>query len=167
MHVEDVTMTNVIIKTLDRKWNWGENDIMPRSNGLGILVIFEKAVSWDLSLGEASWFLSLGEASPVGAYGMRRAFVVSDGTVSIVKIVSLSPRVENLKVKKVIKVLYLNYRESSVFFGISMHMNILRICKFYIFVFWICYTKRFCSKFKGWRTFLLIWNGNPMLCAKT
>ena len=28
---------------------------------------------------------------------------------------SLSPHVENLKVKKVIKVLYLNYRESSVF----------------------------------------------------
>ena len=41
--------------------------------------------------------------------------VGSDGTVSIVKIVYLSPRVENLKVKKVIKVSYLNYRESSVF----------------------------------------------------
>ena len=41
--------------------------------------------------------------------------VGSDGTVSIVKIVSLSPCVENLKVKKVIKVSYLNYRESSVF----------------------------------------------------
>ena len=35
--------------------------------------------------------------------------VGSDGTVSIVEIVSLFPRVENLKVKKVIKVLYLNY----------------------------------------------------------
>ena len=34
--------------------------------------------------------------------------VGSDGTVSIVKIVSLSPRVENLNLKKVIKVSYLN-----------------------------------------------------------
>ena len=39
----------------------------------------------------------------------------SDGTVSIDKKFFLSPRVENLKVKKVIKVSYLNYRESSVF----------------------------------------------------
>ena len=70
----------------------------------GILGDFEKkAVSWDLTLDEASWFLSLGEASPVGDYGMRRAFVWSDGTVSIVKIVSLSPRVEILKVKNVNK----------------------------------------------------------------
>ena len=59
-------------------------------------------VSWDLSLGEASGDSNLGDASQVGAYGMRRSFVGSDGTVSIVKIVSLSlsPRVEKLKVKK-------------------------------------------------------------------
>ena len=51
-------------------------------------------------------------------------------TVSIVKIVFLSPRVENLKVKTVIKVSYLNYRESSVFrvfFRIPMHVNVLQI----------------------------------------
>ena len=41
-HTEDVTITNVIIKTPDRKWDWGVNDIMPGSEGLGILVIFEK-----------------------------------------------------------------------------------------------------------------------------
>ena len=35
--------------------------------------------------------------------------VGSDRTVSIVKIESLFPHVENLKVKKVIKVPYLNY----------------------------------------------------------
>ena len=40
----------------------------------------------------------------------------SDGTVSIVKIVSLSPCVENLKVKNVIKVSYLNYRELPGFY---------------------------------------------------
>ncbi len=54
----------------------------------------------------------LGEASAED-YGFPRA-VGSDGAVSIVKIVSLSPRVKNLKVKKVIKVLYLN-KESQCF----------------------------------------------------
>ena len=39
---EDVTITNVIIETPDRKWNWGANDVMPGSDGLGIMVIFEK-----------------------------------------------------------------------------------------------------------------------------
>ena len=40
---EDVTITNVIIKPPDRKWDWGLNDVMPGSNGLEILVIFEKS----------------------------------------------------------------------------------------------------------------------------
>ena len=40
---EDVTITNVIIKTPDRKWNWGVKDVMPGSDGLRILVIFEKS----------------------------------------------------------------------------------------------------------------------------
>ena len=122
---EDVTITNVIIKSPDRKWDWGVNDVMPGSDGLAILMIFEKAVSWDLSLGEASWDLKLGEASPVCGQRDAHAFVGSVswdsdcgprvqvgswqksdvGTVSIVKIVcvSLSPRVEKLKVKKVNK----------------------------------------------------------------
>ena len=62
-------------------------------------------------------------------------------TVSIVKIVSLSPRVENLKVKKVIKVLYLN-QESCQCFGIPMFYV------FVLFVSWIChiYAKLICSK---------------------
>ena len=67
-----------------------------------------------------SWDLNLGEASPAGGYGRCRAFVgavswdwtlgwpvqlgswLKDdvGTASIVKIVSLSPCVEKLKVKK-------------------------------------------------------------------
>ena len=49
---------------------------------------FEKEVSWDLTLGRDS---------PAGGYGMRSAFVGSDSTVSIVKIVCLSPRAEKLK----------------------------------------------------------------------
>ena len=39
---EDVKITNVIIKTPDRKGNWGVNGVMPGSKGLGLLVIFEK-----------------------------------------------------------------------------------------------------------------------------
>ena len=97
---EDVTITDVIIKTPDGKWDWGVNDVMPGSDGLGILVIFEKAVSWDSTLSEASWDLKLDEARPAVVYGMHRAFVGSHGTVSIVKIVSLSPYVEKLKVNK-------------------------------------------------------------------
>ena len=69
---------------------------------------------WDLKQGGANWFLSLGVASPVGAYGMRRAFVGSDATVSIVKIVSLSlSSCRKIKLKKSIS--YRNYRKSSVF----------------------------------------------------
>ena len=46
----------------------GCDDVMPGSDGLWILVIFEKAVSWDSDLDEAS---------PVVVYGMRNAFVGS------------------------------------------------------------------------------------------
>ena len=62
--------------------------------------------------------------------------VGSDGTVSLVRIVSLSPRVENLNLKKVIKVSYLNQesRQCFVFFGFLCvwtfyeHMYISHIC---------------------------------------
>ena len=81
-HAEDVTIANVIIKTPDRKCDWGVNDVIPRSEGLRILVIFEKAVSWDLSLGEASWDLKLGEArrgeSSLWATGCTRVCWVSE-----------------------------------------------------------------------------------------
>ena len=59
------------IKTPDGKSDWGVDDVMPGSDGLGILVIFEKAVSWDSKLGEASWDLSLGEAVEIW-YWMKR-----------------------------------------------------------------------------------------------
>ena len=49
---------------------------------------FEKDVSWDPPQG---W------ASLAGGYGMLSAFVGSDSAFSIVKIVSLFPRVEKLK----------------------------------------------------------------------
>ena len=63
---------------------------MPGSDGQEFLVIFEKAVSWDPKLGEASWDLKLDEASPVCGLRDAHSFVRSDGTVSIVRIVSLS-----------------------------------------------------------------------------
>ena len=82
LHAEDVTITDVVIKTPDGKWDWSANDIMPGSNELGFLVILKKSrvefsawgrlvenwnwASWDSTLEEASWFLSLGKASPVG-----------------------------------------------------------------------------------------------------
>ena len=116
-HGEDVTISDVIIKTPDRKWRharkrWAED--------LGWFL--EKKAELRF---EAGWFLSW--ARPV-QLGLRDAphVVRLDGTVSIVKIVSLSPRVENLNLKKVIKVPYLNYRESSVFrvfFGIPIDIR--------------------------------------------
>ena len=39
-HAEDMTITNVMIKTPDTKWDWGVNDVMHGSVGLGILEIF-------------------------------------------------------------------------------------------------------------------------------
>ena len=59
----------------------------------------------------------LGQLVPILTPGSpARGWLKNDvGTVSIVKIVSLSPHVEKLKVKKWINVSYLNYRESSVF----------------------------------------------------
>ena len=74
----------------------------------------------------------LGQWVEIGLWGrlvQLRSWLKNDvETVSIVKIVSLSPHVEKLKVKKkLINVSYLNYRESSVFFGIPMHLNILCI----------------------------------------
>ena len=47
---EHVTITDVIIKTPDRKWERVANGVMPGSDGLRILVIFE---IWDLKLDEA------------------------------------------------------------------------------------------------------------------
>ena len=84
---EDMTIRNVIIKTPDRKWDWSVNDVMSWSDGLRIWW-FWKRVNWDPTLGRAC---------PARGYGMRSAFVGSDSTVSIERIVSLSPRVEKLK----------------------------------------------------------------------
>ena len=109
---EDVTITDVIIKSPDRKWAWRCDWRHARKRWAEDF--WKRSVSWDLKLDEASWFLDLGEASPVGSTRCAvRCWVRWNSQHS--KIVSLSSRVENLKVKKVINVSYLNYRESSVF----------------------------------------------------
>ena len=107
--------------------------------GWGFWVIFEKKTE-------------LRPESRRGQLGLRGAprVVWSDGTVSIVKIMSVSPRVENLKVKKVIKVSYLNKesRQCFAYFEIPMHMHVLQIRTFYASVYsyilyiriWLCYT---------------------------
>ena len=106
------------------------NDVMPGSDGLGFLVILKKKQlveiwNWTSELRSEPRRDQLGLGGPLRIVG-------SDGTVSIVKIVSLSPRVENLKVKKVIKVSYLN-KESRQYFGIPMHVNVLYILYMYIY----------------------------------
>ena len=129
----------------------------PEAMGWEFWWFFKKAVRWDLSLGETSWDSELGVASPVVVYGMRGAFVglVSwdtdsgprvqlgswlkgdVGTVSIVKIVSLSPRVEKMKVKKIKRFV----PELKKVVGIS---GFLCIWTFYISIFWIYYTSSSC-----------------------
>ena len=72
----------------------------------GMRHTFLESVSWDLNLGEASWDIwTLGRPVQLGSWLKDDV-----GTVSIGKnCVSLSPRVEKLKVKKkLINVSYLN-----------------------------------------------------------
>ena len=73
---------------------------MPGSEGLRICVFFwKKAVNWDSKLDEGVDFWTWVRPVQLGLRDATRV-VKSGGTVSIVKIVSLSPRVENLTVKK-------------------------------------------------------------------
>ena len=130
---------------------------MPGSDELGFLVI--------LNLDAASWDSSLGEDSPVVCCGVRaRVCWVrwnsqhSKNCVSL----SLSPRVKYLKVKKVIKVSYLNQesRQCFVFFWFlcvwtfDEHVNafiyLLYIKLFFLFYFYFltsCYSCYYQSLF--------------------
>ena len=109
------------------------------NDGVRILGNFwKKAVSWDLNLEEASWFSNLGEARPVGSTRCAARGGVRWNSQHNKYCVSLSSKVllpsgvlgfQHLKVKKVIKVSYLNKesRQCFAYFGISMHVNVLRI----------------------------------------
>ena len=92
---------------------------------------------WDWTKRVEIWDqLGLGGAPPV---------IGSDGTVCIIKIVLFCPRVENLKVKKVIKVLYLNQESRQCFVLLDsyawerfyVYSNIL-----YIRILWLYYSCR-------------------------
>ena len=88
----------------------------PEAMGWDSWWFWKKAVSWNLRLDEASWFFDLGEASPVMDYRMPARCWVRWNSQRSRNCVCLSlPVSKNLKVKKVIKVSYLNYGESSVF----------------------------------------------------
>ena len=106
----DVTITNVIIKTPDRKWDWVWMTLCPGSDGLRILVIFEKSSELRSDAGQSELRFEAGWGESSWVYGMRCTFVGSVSwdfdsglrvqlgswlknnveTVSIVKIVSLS-----------------------------------------------------------------------------
>ena len=116
---------------------------MPGSDGLGFLVILNKSseLRFELRRSELifrTWvrlvqFVDCGVRACVGWVNELRA---DDGrTVSIEKLcVSLSPRVEYLNLKKVIKNVP-ELRESSVFrvFRIPMRVNILCIINFFTY----------------------------------
>ena len=117
-----MTITDVIIETLDGKWTGVWMTSCPEAMVWEFWWFLKKAVSWDLSLSEASWHSDLGEASPVVVNGMRSAFVGSVswdwtlgrpvqlgswlkddvGTVSIVKIVSCRKTKSKKKVKRLV-----------------------------------------------------------------
>ena len=116
----------------------------PEAMGWDSWVFWKKQLveiwDWTKRVGDSN----LGETSPVvccvGWVSELRAD--AGRTVSIVKIVSFSARVENLEVKKVIKVSYLNQESRQCFahFRIPMYVNSLHICMFHTFVSWLYYT---------------------------
>ena len=118
--VEGVAITDIIIKTLDGKRDLDVDDVMPGSKGLGILVIIEKKqLRSDAGRSELRFGPGRGQSS-CGLQDAPRVCWVSElrlwtlgrpvqlgswlkndvETVTIVKVVSLYPHVEKLKVKK-------------------------------------------------------------------
>ena len=98
-----------------------------------------------------------------------RAFVGSDETVSIVKIVSLSPCVKKPKLKEGNKSFVPEVRESSVFrvcFGFLCvwtfyedYERFMNTCTFHISVSWLCYKYTDCISTEGQELLInvLIW----------
>ena len=135
--------------------------------GWGYWVIFEKkqlAEIWNCAKR-----VDFRASARRGQLGLRDALHVvgSDGAVSIVKILSLSLSLhvsKNLKVKKVRKVSYLNYRESSVFRDF--------LCIFHIFVIW-SYLEYTTHAHTHTHTHIYIWqdlslnNWQRLICNKT
>ena len=113
----------------------------PEAMGWGFWVIFEKKKQL---VEIRTWVkrVDFRASARPGQLGVRDVprVVGSHRTVSIVTIMPLSHLVsKNLKVRKVIKVSYLN-KESCQCFRIPMPMNVLRIRIFYVSVSWLYYS---------------------------
>ena len=144
---EDMTITYVIIKNSREEIRLGCEWRHARKWWSEVLGDFEKDVSWDFTLAEASQAGGLrdarllGELVEIWLWARQFNWGVDCGrcrnskhSKKLCVCLSLSPRVERLKVKKWINVSYLN-NESRQCFGISLHLNIL-----YIIILVLCYT---------------------------
>ena len=102
---EDVTITDVIIKTPDRNETGVRMTSCPEAMGWDSWWVWKKAVSldfnlevsWDPKRGEASRFLSLGEARPVGSTGCAARCWVKWNSQHSKNCVSLSSCRKNYK----------------------------------------------------------------------
>ena len=113
------------------------NDVMPGSDGLGFLLILNKSSELRFELRRSELiFRTWARSVQLFAAGCARAFVGSDETVSIVKIVCLSLSSSQIpKSQEGNKSFVPELRESSVFrvFLIPMRINIL-------WTLWMFYT---------------------------
>ena len=99
----DVPITDVTIKTPDRKFIRDVNDINLRKRRAEDLRIWKKADSWDLDLDEASRFLEFAEAKPVVCGGGTARGGVRWKSLDRRKLRLSLLMSKNLKLKKVIK----------------------------------------------------------------
>ena len=115
----------------------------PEATGWDSLWFWIKAVSWDLNLDEANWFFGPGRGqSSLWTAGCAACCRVRWNSQHSKNCVSLSPRVKYLKVKKVIKVSYLNQESHQCFACFSdsyAYKHSMNICTFHISVSWLCY----------------------------
>ena len=113
----------------------------PETRGWGFLVILKKSseLRFGPRGGQSSW-AQRDEPCVCWVYELRLGRLESwpkddVGTVSIVKIVSLSLRLEKLKVKKKVKGFVPELKKVVIISG--LFVNILHIHIFYVFVFWL------------------------------
>ena len=116
-HGEDVTITDIIIKTPDRKWDWGSEWRHARERWAEDLRWFLKKKKQLVEIWGWTKRVDFWASARPGQLGVRDAprVVGSDGTVSILKIVSLSPSVEKTKSQEGNKSFVPEQRKSSVF----------------------------------------------------
>ena len=152
MRGEDVTITDVTIKTPDRKWEWGCEWHHSRKRWAEDFWIWKKAVSWDSTLEEGGRFVIWVRPDQLGVYRMPACWLSqwveswqwmnSQHSKKLCLSLLMS---ENLKLKKVNKSFVPEPRKSSVFcvFQIPMRMNTyehsMNICTFHISISWLCY----------------------------